>query len=302
MSVVLPKDIDISKIKYSEIKVLPSGGKSVYINYNGGKMLVQTPILTVPYGANDGSKYSDVGDKKYDITVSFRGYDENAKIKMFHDKLKEIENKVIDDAFTNRQPWFKDDFDNNRAFVARMFTPIVKIDKDKDTGKPANKYPPTFKAKMPYNNREDKYEFDSYNMDGDEIDMATIIKNLKGAKTQLVVQLTGIWIIGSKFGCSWKVVIGKFQLSSASKVAFIEDSDTEKVKDESDEEDDDISVDNEVVKNLKTDDVPEEEEDEKEDDDEEEEEEEIEEEEEPSPPPSPPKKVAPIKKAVKKAK
>jgi hypothetical protein len=296
MSVVLPKDIDISKIKYSEIKVLPSGGKSVYINYNGGKMLVQTPILSVPYGANDGSKYSDVGDKKYDITVSFRGHDENAKIKMFHDKLKEIENKVIDDAFTNRQPWFKDDFDNNRAFVARMFTPIVKIDKDKDTGKPANKFPPTFKAKMPYNNREDKYEFDSYNMDGDEIDMASIIKNLKGAKTQLVVQLTGIWIIGSKFGCSWKVVIGKFQLSSASKVVFLEDSDTEKVKDvtEDEDEDDDISVDNEVVKNLKSSDVPVEEE-----DDEEEEEEEVEEDE---PVPSPPKAVAPVKKAVKKAK
>lgn len=296
MSVVLPKDIDISKIKYSEIKVLPSGGKSVYINYNGGKMLVQTPILSVPYGANDGTKYSDVGDKKYDITVSFRGYDENTKIKMFHDKLKEIENKVIDDAFTNRQPWFKDDFDNNRAFVARMFTPIVKIDKDKDTGKPANKFPPTFKAKMPYNNREDKYEFDSYNMDGDEIDMATIIKNLKGAKTQLVVQLTGIWIIGSKFGCSWKVVIGKFQLSSASKVVFIEDSDTEKVKntdDDEDDEDDDISVDNEVVKNLNTTSVDEEEEDKSEEEEEEEEEES---------PPSPPPVVVPVKKAVKKTK
>jgi hypothetical protein len=259
-------------------------------------MLVQTPILSVPYGANDGSKYSDVGDKKYDITVSFRGYDDNAKIKMFHDKLKEIENKVIDDAFTNRQPWFKDDFDNNRAFVARMFTPIVKIDKDKDTGKPANKYPPTFKAKMPYNNREDKYEFDSYNMDGEDIDMATIIKNLKGAKTQLVVQLTGIWIIGSKFGCSWKVVIGKFQLSSASKVAFIEDSDTEKVKndEEEEDEDDDISVDNEVVKSLAKTSIspPEEEEDEEEEEEEEEEES----------PPSPPKAVVAVKKAVKKAK
>jgi hypothetical protein len=149
---------------------------------------------------------------------------------------------------------------------------------------------------MPYNNREDKYEFDSYNMDNDEIDMASIIKNLKGAKAQLVVQLTGIWIIGSKFGCSWKVVIGKFQLSSASKVAFIEDSDTEKVKDDVDddeEEDDDISVDNEVVKTLKTADVP------VEDEDEEEEEEEIEEDE---PVPSPPKAVVPVKKAVKKTK
>jgi hypothetical protein len=297
--VQLAKNIDVNKLRYSEMKTLTSGAKTVYVNYGSEKLTIQTPVLSLPYGlgepyeakdaAKNGTTISDK-EKKYDLTASFRGIDENPKVKVFHDKLKEIENKIIDDAFSNRLAWFKDDFDSNKSFVSKLFSPIVRVDKDPTTGKPVGKYPPTFKAKLPYDNKSNTFAFDSYDMDNNELDFNEIMTKLKGAKAQLIVQLSGIWFAGGKYGCSWKIVSAKFQLHQNSKITFIVDSDTEDVVNE-DEDEDDV-VNSETLSNLNNTPVPIEE-----DDDEEEEEEE--EEEAPTPEPSPPPKK-PTKKSAKK--
>jgi hypothetical protein len=319
----LPKNIDVNKIRYSELKSLASGAKTVYVNYGTEKLTMQTPVLSVPYGigepfemkeaAKNGLPVTDK-DKKYDLTVSFRGMDENPKVKLFHDKMKEIESKVLDDAFHNRLAWFKDDFDGNKAFVSKLFSPIVKVDKDKNTGKTLGKYPPTFRAKLPYDNKTNAFTFDAYDMENNEISFQAIMNKLKGAKAQLIVQLTGIWFAGGKYGCSWKVISAKFQLHQNSKITFIVDSDTENVVADDDEEDDDI-VDTEVLTNLPVNNtvVEDDEDDEEEEEDDENEEDEpspeheVEEEPEPEPP-KPAKKTVtpvieepkPVKKAVKK--
>jgi len=255
MSVILAKNIDVNKLKYSEVKILKSGAKSVYVNYDGSKLMLQTPVLSLPYGVNDSSQFlkdeekKDKKDeeKKYDLTLSFKGLAENPKIKQFHDKLKDMEQKVIEDAFANRLLWFKNNFNNNKDVVSNMFTPIVKHDKDKATGEIANKYPPTFRVKVPYNARDDKFEFDAYDMDNNEVEFMNVLNNLKGGKAQLIIQLNGIWFSGGMFGCSWKIVSGKFQHSNTTKVTFVVDSDGGDDESE-DEEDDDISIDQEVVK------------------------------------------------------
>jgi hypothetical protein len=247
-SPILPKSININNIKYSEVKVLKSGAKSVYINYSTGKLRVQTPVMYLPYGVNEGG-YVDKNakidptkvenkDKKYDINLSFKGYEENTKISEFLNKLKELETKIIDDAYEYREAWFKDDFDNNKLFLARLFTPMIKVDKDKTTGKVVGKYPPTIRFKLPYDNKEDKFTFNSFNMNGEGIDLIDIITKLKGGKAQLIVELNSIWFSGGKFGCTWKVITGKFQRSITNDISFIEDSDTEKVKEEEEDEDD----------------------------------------------------------------
>lgn len=287
----LPKNVDVSKFRYSELRTLASGAKTVYVNYGSEKVTIQTPILSVPYGlgepfelkeaAKNGVSIADK-EKKYDLTVSFRGMDENPKVKAFHDKLKEIESKIIDDAFENRLAWFKDDFDGNKSFVSKLFTPIVKIDKDPNTGKPVGKYPPTFKAKLPYDNKTNSFTFESYDMDNDELDFSSIMTKLKGAKAQLIVQMNGIWFAGGKYGCSWKVVSAKFQLHQNTKITFIQDSDND-VPDNDDEEDDDV-VDSEVLSSLPAQQVVEEEE---EDDD--------------DTAPEPVEDIKPAKKPVKKA-
>ena len=310
MNVLLPNNLDLNKIKYSELKVMKSGAKSVYVNYSVSKINIQTPVLSIPYGVNDNQKWIKDDPKrkdeppKYDITVSFKGMEENPKIKLFHDKLKELEAKIIDDAFTNRLAWFKNNYGGNKDTVSNMFSNIIKHDKDKETGEIANKYPPTFKAKIPYNHLDDKFEFDAYDMDNNEINFVDYVENLKGGKAQFIIQLNGIWFSAGMFGCSWKIVSGRFQKSNSMKPTFVVESDDEAVEEE-EEDEDDIEVDSDAIKEKEesvedADQGPQEEVEEEEVEEEEVEEEEVEEEPEPEPEPPKPVKKPAVKKAVKK--
>jgi hypothetical protein len=246
-SPIAPKDINTSNFKYSEVKTLASGAKAVYINYGSGKLRIQTPVMFLPYGVSEGfedkkaDKKVENKVKKYNLTLSFKGQDENPKIEVFLNKMKDIETKVINDAFDNREPWFKDDFDGNKAIVSRLFSPIIKVDKDKNTGKVIGKYPPTINFKLPYDTANEKFNFQSFNMDDNElIDFGEIAGKLKSGKAQLIVELNSIWFAGGKFGCTWKMNAGKFKCSVNNSISFIEDSDTEKVKEDDEEEEEEI--------------------------------------------------------------
>ena len=317
MNVLLPKQFNVDKIKYSEMKVMKSGAKSVYLNYQGSKINIQTPVLSIPYGVNDNTQFIKDDPKrkdearKYDITASFKGKDENPKLQAFHDKLIELEQKICEDASKNSVAWFKKNFDGNKGAIENMFSPIVRRDKDKETGMFADKYPPNFKAKLPYDSVEDKFEFDAYDMDNNEIDFKDYVANLKGGKAQFIIQLNGLWFSAGMFGCSWKIISAKFQKINTSKITFVKDSDEENAEDD-DEDDEDIDIDTEVISKVIATVVPEkdnkkiqqvvptlveEEEEEEEEDDKEEKEEDDEDEEEPEPEPEP----EPVKKAVKKA-
>ena len=320
MNVLLPKQFNVDKIKYSEMKVMKSGAKSVYLNYQGSKINIQTPVLSIPYGVNDNTQFIKDDPKrkdearKYDITASFKGMDENPKLQALHNKFIELEQKICEDASKNSVAWFKKNFEGNKGAIENMFSPIVRRDKDKETGMFADKYPPNFKAKLPYDSVEDKFEFDAYDMDNNEIDFKDYVANLKGGKAQFIIQLNGLWFSAGMFGCSWKIISAKFQKINTSKITFVKDSDEENAEDD-DEDDEDIDIDTEVISKVIATVVPEkdnkkiqqvvptlveEEEEEEEEDDKEEKEEDDEEEkeeddEEPEPEPEP------VKKAVKKA-
>ena len=95
---------------------------------------------------------------------------------------------------------------------------------------------------MPYDGINDKFNFDAFDMENNDIVFTDVIKKLKGGKTQLIIELTGIWMAGGKYGCTWKVISGKFQLAQNNKMTFIVDSDTEKAAND-DEEDDEEELD-----------------------------------------------------------
>jgi hypothetical protein len=239
MSTVLTaKSINVSKIQFSAPKTLQNQSRTVYVNYENSKLRVQTPLMILPYGVGDNEKINaatssnkkgeEVQAKRYDLNVSFRGMDTNPKLKELYDKMREIENRVIDEAFENRQVWLRDDYDGVKAFVSKLFTPIVKHDKNKDTGKIENKYPPTMKIKIPYDENTDTFQFQCTNMDGDDVDFKTIMTKLKGAKARLIIQFGGIWFAGQRYGCSWRIIRAKFEVPFMSnKVDFLPDSDDE---------------------------------------------------------------------------
>lgn len=348
-TVILPKDIQLSKLKYSDVKSLSNGSKTVYINYGSDKLTLQTPILHLPYGIGDWndktpvmdkktgkpSAMPDVSDddkiKKYDLSVSFAGMDDNPKLKTLHDQMIELEKAIKEAAFKNRLTWLRDDYDGMKTITDKLFNSIIKLDKDKETGKVVGKYPPTMKLKLPYDNNTNEFTFDCHDMDKNELDFKSIMTKLKGGKAQLIIQLTGLWFAGGRYGCTWKVLRGKFQLPNKSNYDYVEDSDDENARNKNMEYDEDLEEDARAMGKvisppakkfaskvaIKDDDDEEEEVDEEEEEelkraaspepkknqvvvseDEEEEEVEEEEEEEPSPPPPPVKK--PTKKPAAK--
>lgn len=307
-----PEHFDITKLKYSEVKPLKNNpqAKMCGIFYNGERPAFQTPLMHMPYGVNDNTKIpgNEGQPKKYDLNLSFRGKDENARLEAFFNMLLSIEKKIKDDAFANRLTWFKKDYNGVRDVVDSLFTPLIKFDVDKETGKVQNKYPPTFKVKLPYDAATDTFKFDAWDMTKTALDFKAALDSLKGAKCQAIVQLSGLWFAGGRFGCTWRLETAKFDIpNKKSSWSFDSDSEDEDVKSEHSEEDD-IAEDVAVVVgaaavNTKVEDSDDDDEEEEADDadeaDEEEDDSDLEEEVVVPPPPPPP---APVKKSSKAAK
>lgn len=303
---LLAKEIQVENIKYGQVKKSPSGAKSVYISYNGEKFVIQFPQMHIPYAVNDASELGKDPSKKdsgpknpnYSINVSFRGKDDNKAIQTLYDKLMEVEAKIKKDVFINRLAWLNDEYDGMEVVVSKLFSSNMIFDKDKETKKILNRYPPTFRAKIPTildtdteGNSVVVFKTDAYDMENNELDFAKIINRLKGGKGQLLVHLVGLWFAGGKYGCTWKVVSGRFQLQQSLKYSFVEDSDDDTKKnavEDSDDDDEDDEVELPAVKPVAPVNTIVSDSEEEDEDDEEEEEDE--------PPPPPP----PVKKTVKK--
>lgn len=264
-NVILAKSVNVSKLKFSEPKTLTNGSRTVYINYEGAKLQIQTPIQTVPYSFMDWSEQNNANKKadevvqtakKYDMHLSFRDYETNPKLKALYDKMLEIENRVVDEAFEKRELWLQDDYEGSKHLVKKLFVPIIKLDLDKKTKKLIGKYPPTMKVKIPYDAKNDTFTFECKDMEEEPLDFKSIVDIIKGAKARLIIELSGIWFAGGKYGCTWKVINGRFQTTSKREIPqFLPDSDDdlddENVEQDHAQDDNDLAEDaEEALKSL----------------------------------------------------
>jgi hypothetical protein len=200
-NVVLASTFNTQKISFSPLRVLDSGGKQAYINYDGGMFVFQTPNCSLPYGM---SAFDKAGPVKYSVELSLRGYDDPSnKMKGFHDALAKLDEYMIDQGVKNSKQWFKSEL--TRDVIRAFYTPMVRLAKDKE-GNP-KPYPPTIKLSL--RQKRDSQEFDVQCYD----DKRNLYKGIpleellvKGAQVTCLIQCTGVWFAGSKFGLSWKLV------------------------------------------------------------------------------------------------
>jgi len=200
-NVVLASNFNTQKISFSQLKVLDSGGKQAYINYDSSMFVFQTPNCRLPYGM---SAFDKAGPVKYSVELSLQGYDEaNSKMKSFYDALERLDEFMIDQGVKNSRQWFKSDL--SRDVIKAFYTPMIRLAKDKD-GNP-KPYPPTIKLSL--RQKRDSQEFDVQCYD----EKKTLYKNIpleellvKNAHVTCLIQCTGVWFAGSKYGLSWKLV------------------------------------------------------------------------------------------------
>jgi Family of unknown function (DUF5871) len=191
-----------SNLSVSQIKVRDNGSKSAYINYGGNKLRLQVGSLQSPYGMKDSTKFDPTGPVKYSVDLSLRGYDEEgSKAQQIYAALEAIDNFMLDQAEKNSQAWFKTKY--TREVLKAFYTPCVKFSKDKQGN--LAPWPPTVKVNL--RQQEGKFEATIYDQSKKplkDVPMEDIL--VKGAQVTMLIECTGVWFAGSKFGLSWKAV------------------------------------------------------------------------------------------------
>ena len=201
-----PQNIDMSKISFSSVKSLSNGAKIIYLNYEGGPLFVQTPEMNIPY--DSGTYYSDNDTSgKYAIKASMEGYNSNPNMKPFHDMLQSMDEKVMQSGIENSLSWFKKKT-LTKDIAKELYTPMVKVSVDSETGEPNGKWAPTFAFKIV--KRDGKVLCDCYDADKKELTLvgenAVNLESMfkKGTKVKMILKCNGLWIASGKFGCTWR--------------------------------------------------------------------------------------------------
>ena len=234
-NVMKASEINVSKLNFSQPKKLPNGGNKVYVNNDSGTLYVQTPDVNILW---DTKFYS--GDSEdsgnYPIEFSLTNLENNQQMKDFHDMLVSFDNHLVDLAYNNRKEWFGAKLAKaNRDTIESLYTPMVKISIDRETGEPNGKYPPRFGFKI--NMWEGKHQCKVYDDkrtlfqidDKDAPDFKSLKDDilLKGSSIKVLLKCHGIWVINGKFGCTWRAEQLKVKVSqkTINEYAFRDDDD-----------------------------------------------------------------------------
>ena len=223
-------------VKLSKVRTLDNGGKVVYLNYTDKPLVLQTPEMSAPYGMskwdNDGK-----GPAKYTLDLSFKGMDSRELLKKFHDALHEFDQHLIKAGLAHSEEYFKKKYTSSDV-VEALYTPTLRRSKD-------DKYPPTLKMTLPHDQATGEFRCKVFDKTTKApLDLNKV--NLKGAKVTALVQCTGVWIAGGKFGTTWKVV--QLRVEQSAKITDYAFRDIEgDVADDLDENDDNKSEDAEDI-------------------------------------------------------
>ena len=198
-AIVFPKDFKASNVSISPVKVMDSGAKQAYANYDGHSLMMQVSGLSVPYGM---SVFDKAGPIKYSVDLSLKGYEgDNVKVKQIYDAFNSLDEYMIDLGVKYSKQWFKADM--NREIVKAFYTPCVRFSKDAEGN--VKPYPPTLKVQL--KQRDGKFEtavYDEAKQPLKDVPLEDIL--VKHAVISSLIQCTGVWFAGSKFGLSWKAV------------------------------------------------------------------------------------------------
>ena len=260
------EQLDVSNLKFSPVKSLSNGGKSVWVNHGESSLYVQTPELEIPF--DSGNFYPQ--DKnptsgKYTIKVALKG-DEAESFRL---KMTEMDDFLKQAGIDNSLLWFKKKTMTMDA-IDSIYTPMIKVSCDKETGEPDGKYPDGFTFKI--NQYDGQVQCKCFDADKNPMNVNEPEKEnhvvlgihipwsesantphqgvfKKGTQVKAVLRCKGIWITNGNFGCTWSAEQIRIKPKPGfDDYAFLDDSDEEEsretiegnfVNSSSDDDDDD---------------------------------------------------------------
>ena len=150
----------------------------------------------------------------------------------FHDKFKALEQKIIDAGLDNSIAWFKKAI-KSRDGVEEKFNPIIKESRDKETGEPDGRWPPSMKVKVPRRDGvweckvvdKERKEFDINGTENPQNCEDLFVKN---TRVRSILQCVGLWVASGNYMCQWKLVKAEVDVPEQfCSDDFLDDSDAE---------------------------------------------------------------------------
>ena len=189
-------------IKGDELNCKSISVKNNNIFFNNKSIAIQTPKMRLPW--NISCQQYDFKDK-YSITLSFKGMENDDELLQFYKNIQEIDKFILKYIIKNKLELFNKEI--NSELIKKSYMPLIKVSVDKETLKPNNKYPPTIKINLPYrNNRFDTRVFDAKKTEIDLKKIPIVSILVKELETKILLQLSNIWIMGNKSGCSLNAI------------------------------------------------------------------------------------------------
>ena len=223
-------NFDADNITYKEPRLNKRGGKNISVQYGGNNPLViQFPLLFT-WGANERVDETS-GRVSYDLSLSFNSKVTGDPVGDFYLKLLAFQEKVLEDAVSNSKLWFGKAKMSKEVAEAMMY-PILKFPKDKNTGEPDMKRDATVKLKLPY--WDNKFNTQLFDMDrnpvfGGDFETSNTVLDVIPKKAYLkgLMQCSGVWFAGGRFGVTWQLVQGQVRAPRTIGTNWMNDSDDE---------------------------------------------------------------------------
>ena len=211
--IVKAKSFQPSKVTYKSAVVDSRGGKKVQLRLSGQPLVLAVPMMFT-WGINERVDENS-GRISYDLSLVFEN-EKSTSVNKFCEKMKELENKILDDAVANSKEWFGKGKLSREVAEAMMY-PILKYPKDKQTGELDYSRNPNVKLKIPF--WEGKFNIELYDTQSKPIYLPTKdgCEGPQGTKTPVdlvpsrsyikgLVACNGLWMAGCRFGVLWKLV------------------------------------------------------------------------------------------------
>ena len=187
MSLTIQRSSDFSPaaVQFSKLRKNKNGGKAVYLNAGDNKKIyVQFPFMRSPYGL---SAFTDEGTGRTSYSLDLSFDPDNTEAMELHDKLKELDDIIVDTVAKNSKEWLGKEF-NVAVLKEALYKPMVRPGKEQ--------YPATIKLKI-LTKSDGAFVPEAYSMQRQSVSLDTIEK---GQKCMAIVDLNQIWFIDNKFG------------------------------------------------------------------------------------------------------
>jgi len=231
MPVIKATDLDLSKLTFSEVKTDNNGRKMVFVNLNGGKVIVQTPKMYVPNGIKRWRKKDAVDNKddSFEMEMSFGGEDKQDKnaqaIKTFHEKMSGFDDLVKNHIKDHSKELLGKPKVTMELIENAFHTPVVRLAMDKEGN--VLDYPSRVRVKLDRERSGDDFtgrflsckrpptEILMYDQNKEQLPMdESSFETVVPKNSQVVAVLELVYLtITTKVSAKWKLVQAKVERS-----------------------------------------------------------------------------------------